>query len=117
MLDDDALDDLFQALGDDPDRVAEVIDRFLDDAPRWWRRIATGLDRGDQDGALDAATSLAEAGARLGAVDLADHAARLEHAIRRHDPMTAALLEDTGSALGSVEERLREQRALGWPKR
>jgi len=63
-----------------------------------------------------AAASLAGASDVLGALDVADRAARLEHAVRHDDPAIGSTLTMTGEVLGDLQERLREQREQGWPK-
>lgn len=65
---------------------------------------------------MAAAASLAGASDVLGAHDVADRAARLEHAVRHGDPALGSTLEMTAQALGDVQERLHEQREQGWPK-
>lgn len=93
-----------------------MIDQFLEDAPRWLARIERGIRDGDTEEAAAAAAALAGAGEGLGALDIADRAARLEHAVRSEDPYAGSMAAMTADALGDLQERLREQRAQGWPK-
>jgi len=93
-----------------------VIDQFLQDAPRWLARIERGIRDGDTEDAAAAAAILAGASGSLGALDIADHAARLEHAVRLDDPAAGSRAAMAVDALGDLQERLREQRAQGWPK-
>ncbi len=93
-----------------------MIDQYLDKAPRWLARIERGVQDGDADGAAAAAAALAGASDVLGAHDVADRAARLEDAVRHGDPSIRSTLAMTADVLGDLQERLREQRAQGWPK-
>lgn len=93
-----------------------MIDQFLENAPRWLARIERGIRDGDREEAAAAAAALAGAGDALGALDIADRAARLEHAVRSEDPFAGSMAASTADALGDLQERLREQREQGWPK-
>lgn len=93
-----------------------MIDQFLQDAPRWLARIERGIRDGDTEDAADAAAALAGASDAVGALDIADRAARLEHAVRSEDPQARSMAAMSADALGDLQERLREQRAQGWPK-
>ena len=52
----------------------------------------------------------------IGATDLADRAARLEHAMRVGHPVVGDLLGATQAALHEVIDGLTERRASGWPE-
>jgi HPt (histidine-containing phosphotransfer) domain-containing protein len=94
--------------------VAEVVDRYLDQAPRWLRLIEHDIATGEGEG-VAAATALAGSSRALGAEAVADLAERLGDALRREDPGAAEGFAATGDALYELTEGLRERRTAGWP--
>jgi HPt (histidine-containing phosphotransfer) domain-containing protein len=94
--------------------VAEVLDRYLDQAPRWLRTIEHDVVTGDGEG-IAAANALASSSRILGAEAVADLAERLGDALRREDPGVTETFAATGDALHELAEGIRERRAAGWP--
>ena len=91
-----------------------MLDRYLDQAPRWLRLIEHDVVAGDGDG-IAAASALAGSSRVLGAHAVADLAERLGDALRREDPGVAETFAATGDAVHDLTEGIRERRAAGWP--
>jgi HPt (histidine-containing phosphotransfer) domain-containing protein len=89
VMDDTALDVavLERLAADLGDRafVATLLGRFEDLLERRLHRIAASLRTGDADSAMDATLSLKASAATIGARELLDLAASIEHDVRRDD--------------------------------
>ena len=96
--------------------VAELIDRFLDEAPRQLASIERSLDAGDTEGAARTAAELSGMSAALGADQVAEAARVLEHALRAGARSTSELpIGPTREAVGDLTDSLRDARSQGWP--
>ena len=77
-VDRDVLDDLERAVGDDRAFLRDVIDSFLDEAPRMIATIREGITTGDVKSTNRAAHTLKSNAATLGALGLSALARELE---------------------------------------
>jgi histidine phosphotransfer protein HptB len=68
VLDRRTLDELSQSVGGDQEFFAELIDEFLEDAPRQLAALRDGTSSGDADAARRAAHSLKSTGRTFGAI-------------------------------------------------
>jgi signal transduction histidine kinase/DNA-binding response OmpR family regulator len=110
---DPAIAATLQALGgDDPRFLAELIETFLEDAPRLLRQLRTALDAGDADTVRLVAHGLKSNGAEFGALALSERCRELELRGRSGQlDGAAALLDEIDLAYQHVESELRA--ALG----
>lgn len=112
-LDQAALTQLRQTVGDDPAILAELIDAFLEDAPGLLADIQRSVEAADGPGLRLAAHSLKSNSATFGALALAHLCAQLEamgkEGLLDGAPAVAIQIEQTYPA---VAEALREMREL-----
>jgi HPt (histidine-containing phosphotransfer) domain-containing protein len=84
-LDPDAVRALSELLGGDREALAELVDAFVDEAPRRLAELRQGADQGDAALAGRAAHTLKSNGLTFGAVEFASLCRRLEVAARKND--------------------------------
>ena len=96
VIDQTTFNDLKQMSGDD--FINELIDTFLDDAPRMIAEIKSGLAANDAETFRRAAHSMKSNAATFGAGDLATQAKELERLGKENK------LAETGDRLKSLEE-------------
>jgi HPt (histidine-containing phosphotransfer) domain-containing protein len=77
-LDPDAVRSLSELLGGDHEALAELVDAFVDEAPRRLAELRQGADQGDAALAGRAAHTLKSNGLTFGAVEFASLCRRLE---------------------------------------
>ncbi|MGI9213326.1 MAG: Hpt domain-containing protein [Methylococcaceae bacterium] len=92
---------------DDTELFTEVMNAFLADLPIHLDHITTGMASGEQTLAYRAAHSLKGAAANVGAGELAQLSAQLEHLLK--DDITTAETQALGVQIGHAMDRLREQ--------
>jgi HPt (histidine-containing phosphotransfer) domain-containing protein len=91
-----------------PELLAELIELFLDDAPRRLEALEVALASADQGGVRDAAHGLKSSAANLGAAILSRVCCDLESAALRGDaPLTHQLGGAAASAYRDVDFALR----------
>jgi HPt (histidine-containing phosphotransfer) domain-containing protein len=93
-LDADAVRALYELLGEDREALAEIVDAFLDEAPRRLAELRRGVDEFDAVLAGRAAHTLKSNGGTFGAVELVSLCRRLEVAARANDLAGSADLLD-----------------------
>jgi HPt (histidine-containing phosphotransfer) domain-containing protein len=81
-LDPDAVRALSELLGGDREALAEIVDAFVDEAPKRLAELRRGAEQGDVALAGRAAHTLKSNGLTFGAVELASLCRRLEAAAR-----------------------------------
>jgi HPt (histidine-containing phosphotransfer) domain-containing protein len=102
--------------GDDPAVVADLVDRFLDEAPRRLTALEREAAAGDVLAAAADAATLASLAGLLGADELARIGAELEaHARAGRPDLVEARLDAAEGALDELTRGLGEARATGWP--
>ncbi len=84
-LDADTVRALYELLGEDREAFAEIVDAFLDEAPRRLAELRRGVDEFDAVLAGRAAHTLKSNGGTFGAVELVSLCRRLEVAARAND--------------------------------
>jgi HPt (histidine-containing phosphotransfer) domain-containing protein len=84
-LDPGAVRALSELLGGDREALAEIVDAFVDEAPKRLAELRRGADEGDAALAGRAAHTLKANGLTFGAVELASLCRRLEVAARDDD--------------------------------
>lgn len=97
-LDADAVQALYELLGEDREALAEIVDAFLDEAPRRLAELRRGVDELDAVLAGRAAHTLKSNGGTFGAVELVSLCRRLEVAARANDLADSADLLDAADA-------------------
>ena len=97
-LDADAVRALYELLGEDREALAEIVDAFLDEAPRRLAELRRGVDEFDAVLAGRAAHTLKSNGGTFGAVELVSLCRRLEVAARANDLAGSADLLDAVDA-------------------
>ena len=97
-LDPDAVRALSELLGGDREALAEIVDAFLDEAPKRLAELRRGADEFDAALAGRAAHTLKSNGGTFGAVELASLCRRLEVAARANDLAGSADLLDAVDA-------------------
>lgn len=110
LIDMSVLEDL-RALGgcEDPGLLQELIELFLDDAPRRLDEMKLGLCEGDYSLMQRSAHTLKSSSANLGAARLSEICRTLEFAARDEDKATyEALIEGCFSVYVESERKLRE---------
>ena len=93
-LDPDAVRALYELLGEDREALEEVVDAFLDEAPKRLAELRRGVDGDDPALAGRAAHTLKSNGGTFGAVELVSLCRRLEEAARANDLAGSADLLD-----------------------
>jgi HPt (histidine-containing phosphotransfer) domain-containing protein len=115
-LDADAVRALYELLGEDREALAEIVDAFLDEAPRRLAELRHGVDQNDSALAGRAAHTLKSNGDTFGAVELVSLCRRLEVAARANDLAGSADLLDAVDAQWTlVSKELTELRNRGRP--
>ncbi len=84
-LDADAVRALYELLGEDRKALEEIVDAFLDEAPKRLAELRRGVDEDDSAVAGRAAHTLKSNGGTFGAVELVSLCRRLEEAARAND--------------------------------
>ena len=95
VLDSRALDELRANVGGDPEFVAELIDEFLEDAPRQLESLRTAASAGDAEAARRAAHTLKGNARTFGAAELAARCLEAESAAAEGDLATVHVRADT----------------------
>lgn len=98
---------LMEQIMDDTELFTEVMNAFLADLPTHLEHITSGMANGEQTLAYRAAHSLKGAAANVGAGELSQLGARLEHLLK--NGITTAETEALGVEIGRAMDRLREQ--------
>jgi HPt (histidine-containing phosphotransfer) domain-containing protein len=98
-----------QEIGE-PDFVVELIDLYLEEAPRFFNSIREGLANHDWLSARRAAHSLRGSSSNLGILQLALIAGALEHLTANQDASAAELLQGLEDEFAHVEEILLAER-------
>jgi HPt (histidine-containing phosphotransfer) domain-containing protein len=93
-LDPDAVRALYELLGEDREALEEIVDAFLDEAPKRLAELRRGVDQDDSALAGRAAHTLKSNGGTFGAVELVSLCRRLEEAARANDLASGADLLD-----------------------
>jgi HPt (histidine-containing phosphotransfer) domain-containing protein len=102
--------------GDDPAVVADLVDRFLEEAPRRLSTVGREAATGDVTAAADAAATLASLASLLGADEVARIGAELEvHARAGRADLVEHRMADAAATLDALTRGLAEARAGGWP--
>jgi HPt (histidine-containing phosphotransfer) domain-containing protein len=115
-LDADAVRALYELLGDDREALAEVVDAFLDEAPKRLAELRRGVDGHDSALAGRAAHTLKSNGGTFGAVELVSLCRRLEEAARANDLAGSAdLLDAVDVQWTLVSKELTALRGRGRP--
>jgi len=94
----------------EPDFVVELIDLYLEEAPRFFNSIRDGLANDDWLSAKRAAHSLRGSSSNLGILQLALIADALEHLTSTQDASAADLLQGLEDEFTRVEEILLAER-------
>jgi HPt (histidine-containing phosphotransfer) domain-containing protein len=94
----DAVRALYELLGEEREALEEIVDAFLDEAPRRLAELRRGVDRNDSALAGRAAHTLKSNGGTFGAVELVSLCRRLEVAARANDLAGSADLLDAVDA-------------------
>ena len=94
----------------EPDFVVELIDLYLDEAPRLFTSIRDGLANDDWLSAKRAAHSLHGSSSNLGILQMALIAGALEHLTENQDASAAELLQGLEDEFTRVEEILLAER-------
>ena len=94
----------------EPDFVVELIDLYLDEAPRFFSSIREGLANDDWLSAKRAAHSLRGSSSNLGILQLALIADALEHLTSTQDASAAGLLQGLEDEITRVEKILLAER-------
>jgi HPt (histidine-containing phosphotransfer) domain-containing protein len=113
-VDRDVLDDLEHAVGDDRAFLRDVIDSFLDEAPRTVATIREGIATGNVESTSRAAHTLKSNAATLGALGLSAMARELEtltsvattEASDLAEPEISALVDVIAHELDKVRDEL-----------
>jgi HPt (histidine-containing phosphotransfer) domain-containing protein len=106
-IDEAVLADLVESTGGDPDFLAELIDIYLDDAPRQLAAMRDAALSGRIEDLVRPAHTLKGSSASIGAVELSELSRTLELAAREsavEDP--AAAIDGIEAELGRVREAL-----------
>ncbi len=98
VLDADAVRALYVLVGEDREALEEIVDAFLDEAPRRLAELRRGVDEFDAVLAGRAAHTLKSNGGTFGAVELVSLCRRLEVAARANDLAGSADLLDAADA-------------------
>jgi HPt (histidine-containing phosphotransfer) domain-containing protein len=113
-LDADAVRALYELLGEDREALAEIVDAFLDEAPRRLAELRRGVDEFDAVLAGRAAHTLKSNGGTFGTVELVSLCRRLEVAARANDLAGSAdLLAAADAQWTLVSKELTELRDGG----
>ena len=99
-LDEGVFADLLESTGGDPDFLAELIDIYLDDAPRQVVAMREAALGGRIDDLVRAAHTLKGSSSSIGAAELSERSRTLELAGR------AGALEDAVGAVDGIEAEL-----------
>jgi len=94
----------------EPDFVVELIDLYLEEAPRFFDSIRDGLANDDWLSAKRAAHSLRGSSSNLGILQLALIADALEHLTSTQDASAAGLLQGLEDEITRVEKILLAER-------
>lgn len=94
----------------EPDFVVELIDLYLDEAPRFFSSIREGLANHDWLSAKRAAHTLRGSSSNLGILQMALLAGALEQLTASQDASAAELLQGLEDEFTRVEEILRAER-------
>ena len=94
----------------EPDFVVELIDLYLEEAPRFFSSIRDGLANGDWPSAKRAAHSLRGSSSNLGILQMALIAGALEHLTSTQEASAAELLQSLVDEFTRVEEILLAER-------
>ena len=101
-VDQDVLDELEHAVGDDRAFLREVVETYLDDAPREIAAIREGISTGDVEQTSRAAHTLKSTSATVGALGLSAMARELETMTSSATTESADLAEPDITALVDV---------------
>jgi HPt (histidine-containing phosphotransfer) domain-containing protein len=113
-LDADAVRALYELLGEDREALAEIVDAFLDEAPRRLAELRRGVDEFDAVLAGRAAHTLKSNSGTFGAVELVSLCRRLEVAAGGDDLAGSAdLLDAVDTQWTLVSKELSELRDGG----
>ena len=118
VLDPSSLRVLSELLGGDREALAELVDAFLDEAPKRLAELRLGADRGDAVLAGRAAHTLKSNALTFGAVELAELSRRLEAASGEGADALAAerdLIDRLDADWAQVRVELIELRDAGPP--
>ena len=111
VLDPRALEQLRASVGGDPEFVAELIDEFLEDAPRQLEALRAGVSGADGEAARRAAHTLKGNARTFGATNLAALCLEAETAAAARETATLhARVESIAESWGDVEAELRSVR-------
>jgi chemotaxis protein histidine kinase CheA len=113
-IDHNVLEDLEHAIGDDRAFLREVIETYLDDAPRLIATITQGIAAGDVEATNRAAHTLKSNSASVGALGLSAMARELEtmtpvastEAADLAEPAIGALVDVIASEFATVRDEL-----------
>jgi len=94
----------------EPDFVVELIDLYLEEAPRFFSSIRDGLANDDWLSAKRAAHSLRGSSSNLGILQMSLIAGALEHLTTNQDASAAELLQGLEDEFTRVEEILLAER-------
>lgn len=109
VLDSAVIDGLKELGGDDdPGLVLELVEMFLDDAPKRLEEMSQGLDSGDFQLMQRAAHTLKSSAANMGAMVLSHVAKQMEQAARGEDREGyEGMVEACREAYGASEQALK----------
>jgi HPt (histidine-containing phosphotransfer) domain-containing protein len=99
-IDEAVFADLLESTGGDPEFLAELIDIYLDDAPRQVAAMREAARNGRTEGIVQPAHTLKGASASLGAANLAELSRALELAAR------VGAVDDAADAVDGIEAEL-----------
>ncbi len=115
ILDQDALDGLLAMVGDDPEFVDELVDAYLDDAPRLVEQIRTAISSGVAADVVRPAHTLKGSSASIGAREVEGVSRTIEERSRAEvmDGL-GALADDLDAAVRRLVDVLDAARARRW---
>ena len=113
MIDPDVLDALLDSVDGDREFLAELIDTWIDDAPRQLAQIEASAGIGDAEGLVGPAHTLKSTSASLGAMEVAELARVMEHGARTGAPVDPAAVTRLRTAIDGASSGLRAIAAQG----
>lgn len=113
VLDEGALANLLAMVGDDPDLLDDLVDKYLADAPNQLAAMRLALAADSAADLVRLARTLRDTSLNMGALELAEAGRSLEELARRGDLDGAPIfLEEAEVAFARVREALAGERML-----
>lgn len=107
MIDPDVIDALLDAVDGDREFLAELIETWLDDAPRQLALLEAAATEGDASGVVTPAHTLKSTSASLGAMEVAELARIMEHDARSGSSVDPGSIARLRTSISGASDGLR----------